>query len=170
MPGNRVTVELKGLAELERALLALPKEVKASKIIYRALHDGARVIMPAIKQRVPILKNPSQEQRREPGAIRASITQHASKTEKFAVLIRVRSRGYIFGAGFDSRRNAKNPQRAGNANYWWLVEFGTSHAPAQPFLRPGFEEKKMAAATAVQLSLLRGVAYEAQRLGLKIEI
>lgn len=163
-------MELLGLKELEQALLALPRDVKASSIIYRALHDGARVIVPAIKRRVPILKNPQDEPRREPGAIRASITQQASKTEKYTVLIRVRNRGYIFGPGFDSRRNQKSSQRAGNPNYWWLVEFGTSKAKAQPFLRPGFEEKKYEAARAIQLSLLRGVATVARNLGLKIDV
>lgn len=163
-------MELVGLKDLERALLALPPEIDRSKIVLRALHDGARVIKPAIVQRAPLLKNADEEPRREAGALRSGITQHTSKDDYNTVLIRVRNRGYIFSAGDDSRRNQKSPRRAGNPNYWWLVEFGTSKAKAQPFLRPGFEEKKREAALAIRLSLLRGVAYVARQLGLRVEM
>jgi len=47
---------------------------------------------------------------------------------------------------------------AGNPNYWWLVEFGTSHAPAQPFMRPAFERKKGEAMRVVTESLRKGLA------------
>jgi len=39
------------------------------------------------------------------------------------------------------------------AYYLRFVEFGTSKAAAHPFLRPGFESKKKAAAEAVALSI-----------------
>jgi HK97 gp10 family phage protein len=165
--GNKVTIELKGLRELDNALRALPVEIKRSKIIYRALHDGARVISAEAKRRAPLLQD-AQDKRRQRGAIRSGITQAASRSQDFEVDIRVRNRGYIFAPGPDTRSNAKSAQRAGNPNYWWLVEFGTSKMSARPFLRPAFEARKVAAAEAIRESLRKGIRAVTAALGWKM--
>jgi HK97 gp10 family phage protein len=154
---NTVSMKLEGLRDLNRALLALPQEVKKGPILMRALHDGARIIRDEAKLRAPVLRDPGKNPHRQSGALRAGIVEHASRTEDFTVVVRVRSRGYIFGAGPDTRKNGKSSRRAGNPNYWWLVEFGTSKMAARPFLRPAFEAKKFQAARAVRESLARGV-------------
>lgn len=165
---NRVTIEVLGLRELDDLLHRLPQEVKRAPIIYRALHDGARVIVPEAKRLAPVLQDEDRAPRRQYGALRAGITQHADRRAvEPTVVIRVRSRGYIFAPGSDSRRNPKSSVRAGNPNYWWLVEFGTSRAKAQPFLRPAFESRKLAAANAVRDSLRRGVLAVARSLGFR---
>lgn len=165
--GNKVTVQLEGLRELDNILRALPVEIKRSKIIYRALHDGARLMAAEAKRRAPLLQDP-REKRRERGAIRSGITQQASRDRDFEVNIRVRNRGYIFAPGPDTRRNPKSSQRAGNPNYWWLVEFGTSKMSAQPFMRPAFEAKKVAAATEIKASLGRGIKFVVEKFGLRM--
>lgn len=151
--GNRIGVELTGVRELVNTLHALPVELDKSKVIYRALHDGARIVKAEAKSLAPVLQD-AREQRRRPGELRSGITQMASRTEDNAVVIRVRNRGYIFGAG-----KGKESVKAGNPNYWWLVEFGTSKMAAQPFLRPAFESKKFEAAQEVMKSLRRGIDY-----------
>ncbi len=162
--GNKVTIELKGLRELDNALRALPVEIKRAPVIYRALHDGARVIAAEAKRLAPLLQDPN-ETRRERGALRSGITQQASRSRDFEVNIRVRNRGYIFAPGPDTRRNPKSSQRAGNPNYWWLLEFGTSKMAARPFLRPAFEARKAAAAEAIKASLAKGIAFLTAKLG-----
>lgn len=157
--GNVVNFEVKGLKELDARMRALQREVgvknvPATKWVMRALHDGARVIRDEAKRLAPVLREP--DPRRYPGELKGNIVEHASREEWGTVYVRVRNRGYIFADGPDSRSNPKSSSRKGNPNYWWLVEYGTSQAPAQPFLRPAFESKKAAALRAVQASLVRG--------------
>lgn len=158
--GNVVNFQVKGLKELDARMQALQREfgtanVPAGKWLMKGLHDGARVIRDDARQRAPVLRKP--DPRRHPGELRGSIVEHASREHHNTVYVRVRSRGYIFAPGPDTRRNPKSSQRKGNPNYWWLVEFGTSKAPAQPFLRPAFESKKGEALRVIQQSLARGL-------------
>lgn len=168
MAGNRVTMELKGLRELQFALDQMAPALERDKTIYRALYDGARVIVPEVKRRAPVLRDTKRAPHRTPGELRANVTYRAAKNEKYVVRVTVRNRGYIFGPGSDSRRNAKGSHRAGNPNYWWLVHFGTSRQKPNPFLYEAFEAKKFQAAQAIQLSMLRGIAAIAQRLGFDV--
>lgn len=157
---NVVNFEVHGLKELNARMVALQKEfggnnVPAGKWVMRALHDGARVIRDEAKRLAPVLR--VLDPRRTPGELRGSIVEHASRTEYGTVYVRVRTRGYIFADGLDSSKNKKSSSRRGNPNYWWLVEYGTSKAPAQPFLRPAFEAKKGAALNEIRKSLARGL-------------
>lgn len=159
-------MEVKGLRELQQAMSALPRHVKRDRMLMRALHDGARVIVAEAKRRAPVLQEPGKNPHRVAGAIRSGITQHASRTEDFAVTIRVRNRGWIFSTRATSRRPS-NSRLAGNPNYWWLVEFGTSKMAARPFLRPAFEAKKFEAAQKIRDSLRRGIEVLASRLAIR---
>lgn len=157
--GNVVNFEVKGLKELDARMQALQKEfgtasVPAGKWLMRALHDGAKVIRNEARSRAPVLKD--MDPRRRVGAIRDGIIEHASREHHNTVYVRVRNRGYIFGENV-TRGSRINSSLAGNPNYWWLVEFGASHAPAQPFLRPAFENKKGEALNVIQASLKRGL-------------
>lgn len=158
--GNVVNFEVKGVKEMNARIAALQKEfgtanVPAGKWVMRALHDGARVIRDEAKRLAPVLKTP--DKRRHPGELKGNIVEHASREQWNTVYVRVRTRGYIFADGPDNSKNKKSSTRKGNPNYWWLVEFGTSKAPAQPFLRPAFESKKAAALREIQASLKRGL-------------
>lgn len=176
-----ITVEVKGLRELDYALRAMLPTMERERVILRALHDGARLIAAEARRRAPVLKNENQRivarkptrgqskpyygtTQRVRGALKAGITQHTDKHHYSTVLVRVRNRGYIFG---ERARNV-DAARAGNPNYWWLVEFGTSRAKAQPFLYPAFEAKKEEAVRAIQLSLLRGVFAVGRSLGFDV--
>jgi len=164
---NKMTLQIDGLRELDNALRALPVEIKRGPIIYRALHDGARPIVAEAKRLAPVLAD-EKEKRRERGALRSGIVQHASKDFDFEVNVRVRNRGYIFAPGPDTRRNPKSSRRAGNPNYWWLVEFGTSKMAARPFLRPAFESRKLQAVEAIKTSLARGIKFIVERFGFRM--
>ena len=158
--GNVVNFQVQGIKEMNARIAALQREfgsksVPAGAWVMRALHDGARVIRDEAKRRAPVLRVP--DPRRTAGELKNGIVEHASREQWNTVYVRVRTRGYIFGAGLDSSKNKKSSSRAGNPNYWWLVEFGTSKAPAQPFLRPAFESKKGEALNAIRNSLARGL-------------
>lgn len=141
---NRVRVKVEGLRELDKALRMLPAEIKTGGLIMRALRAGARLVAAEARRRAPVA-NPSSEAvlsgRRKSGALRAGITTQFSRREELTVEMRVRNRGYIFAEAGKRASSAAE----GNPNYWWLVEFGTSKMPAQPFMRPAFESKKQAA-------------------------
>jgi HK97 gp10 family phage protein len=158
-------------------MLALQKEfgtksVPAGAWLMRGLHDGAKVIRNEARRTAPVLKDATETitvtsksgrqrsyqgtARRRKGALRAGIVEHTSRQEWGTVYVRVRSRGYIFGQNV-TRGSRISSSLAGNPNYWWLVEFGTSHAPAQPFMRPAFESKKAEALRVIMGSLKRGL-------------
>lgn len=163
-----VTVQMHGLGQLQRLLDELPEQVKRGGILMRGLRQGANVIRDEARRRAPVLRDaekitpvvaPGKKGRkpraywgtpyRRRGAIRQGIvTQMKGFVDgRPTVIVRVRSRGYIFAETTHTRRDRlRNPALAGNPNYWWLVEFGTSKAPAQPFMRPAFEAKKFLAA------------------------
>lgn len=181
---NRVTLEVKGLRDLDHALRLMLPTMERERVILRALHDGARPITAEARRRAPVLQErgvgaaqpptnrggrvdrarPIRGIRwRVPGALRSAITQHADRHNYSTVLVRVRSKGYLFEAGARSRDFADNP------SWWWLVEFGTSKMKPQPFLYPAFEAKKEEATRAIQLSLLRGVFAVGKSLGFDVK-
>lgn len=177
-----ISMEVKGLRELDYALRAMLPTMERERVILRALHDGARPITAEARRRAPVLKDTNlrivsqkttRSGRTKPyygttqrvkGALRAGITQHTDRHNYSTVRIRVRNRGYIFGPG---ARNA-DAAKAGNPNYWWLVHFGTSKMPGNPFLYGAFEAKKIEAARAIQVSLLRGVFAVGRSLGFDV--
>lgn len=182
MADNRVTMKVVGLRELDQALRLMLPTMERERVILRALHDGARPITAEAKRRAPTLKQntvstarrpqrsgrgterakPSRITWRVPGALRNAITQHTDRHSYSTVLVRVRTRGYLFKPGARSSEFADNPA------WWWLVEFGTSRTRPQPFLYPAFEAKKEEAARAIQVSLLRGVFAVGRQLGFNV--
>lgn len=136
-----------GLEELKRNLATLSLRV-GGEITTRALLAGGKPIQMDAKRRAPLLKAPVPTRQR--GALRSGIVSYAKRWNH--VVVRVRSRTYIFGGKWK-----KGAGWAGNPNYWWLVEFGTSKMSAIPFLRPAFESQKYAALNAIIFEYRRGV-------------
>lgn len=158
----RIDYKLDGLADLDRDL-KLTREalgIKTGGVLIRGLRAGAKLIHAEAKRLAPIGTRLREVQRRrrkgapqgEPrqvrgGLMRANIVYHPIPTNSRVaagnptVIVRVRNRGYTRANG---RLRFNRP--GSSPGYWWLVEFGTSRAPAHPFLRPAFEAKKQAAA------------------------
>jgi len=120
-------VEIRGLAELEQRLRDEPKKV-AAKTLRAAGREGGKVFQEAIEQRAP--------------RDTAFLSQH--------VKIATRAKGGDDG----SLRVEVGPSRAvypkrgdehttkGASEVAMMREFGTRFQPAQPFMRPAFEESK----------------------------
>ena len=136
------SVEVKGLKELERALLELPKKL-ATQALTRGLLSGAKLVVDDAKRRAPLLTG---ELRRNIRAIPNRRDKRYAATVDIGVrkLTKKQLRKLRMKA---SRANASDPF------YWRFLEFGTSRMRARPFLRPAFEAKKVEAALRIGESI-----------------
>jgi len=155
----KLDIQMTGLKEFEANLKILRDQfqVRTGGLINRSLMAGARIIRDEAKAKAPIFDSErarrafksrrfnqagrglSQSQEvRVPRNLKSNIVASYAKGMPLTVLVRVRTRTYIFEGG---RGNFKS-NVVGNPNYWWLVEFGTSKMAARPFMRPAFEAKK----------------------------
>lgn len=129
---NKVTVTIKGVAQMEQMLKNLGPRV-AARIGDRALRAAAKPIIKDAKRRVP----------KRTGELRRSICgvvqKRADQNGQRVVLI-----------GF-------RPPTSRRAH---LVEFGTSHSAAKPFMRPALDSQHAEALKVLQETLADGIARE----------
>jgi len=146
-------VQVTGLRELGRSLERLSAEVR-TKIARRATGAGAAVVKAAVKDhalRQPTLADEAfthEGVTYEPGHIaRNVISKHlGSGAIDSEHIVAVRSNK---GNGYAGRIASLN-------------EFGTVKMAAQPFMRRGFEESKVAAVNAIAAALGNGIAAAAR--------
>jgi HK97 gp10 family phage protein len=138
--------EVKGLRELGESLKKLDRNM-ALKLSWQATGAAARVVKKGAKRN--IVSSPSVRSR---GLLNAVIVKRLPKSERqdltAAHIVTVRGRG---------KRSRKGVFTAG-APYAHLVEFGTVHMPAEPFLGPALRNGQTEAANAMKKSLERGIA------------
>ena len=129
MAGELVTVEVKGLKELEDSLSTLGHTL-AKRALRQALKAGGEVLLEAVKRHCPVWQEATPQRR--PGELRDALTaviKLSGKEEKGTVTI---------GVKYDKADGSQSP-----AVYASFVEFGSIHNPhPKPFLRPGFDEAK----------------------------
>lgn len=117
-------VRVHGLAQLERTMKSLPPRV-AKTALSSAVRSGASVIGKEARKRAPV----------RTGKVRRNIywfrIKRANTSHSVAYGVSVRKAAW----------------------YWWLLEFGTRHRAATPFLRPAFETRKGAALEAIRAKL-----------------
>lgn len=147
-------IEVKGLRELQRALLELPKKLDRI-VLNSALMSGARLIVADAKLRVPVRTG---ELRRN---IRArTVKPEGRHTATVIVGVRKLTKKQLF-----KLRKKKSRANASDPYYWRFVEMGTSKMSARPFLRPAFESKKVAAVDVFKTALFARIEKEAAKLG-----
>jgi len=143
MAKQRVRVD--GLVELGKALKGLGNDV-GLRISRSATGAAARIVKAQAVQN--IVANPSVDT----GSLRDSvITKRAGAKESDTTsehVVTIRGRGKEYN---------KKGQKINRAPHAHLVEFGTVNMPAEPFLRPAFEEKKQQAVTVMAEALKRGI-------------
>jgi HK97 gp10 family phage protein len=129
-------VEVKGLRELGLQMRALGADM-AGKVARQATASGASVVRKAVKDRVPV----------DTGNLRAAIVMKRERqtrlTEEYVVAVRKGKRRDVTAAKRGEGKLGKD------AYYAHMVEFGTVKMPAQPFIRPGFEESAGRATEAI---------------------
>lgn len=122
-----VTVQVHGLAELEKALMQLPDAV-AGKALNGALAAGMGSIRKEAQGLIPIgsrahyLGKKAKGRQVQPGHLSKQLRVRRVRSEKFSSLYALT----FSKQGF----------------YGMFHEFGTSKMPAQPILRPAFDNKK----------------------------
>lgn len=164
-------VQFKGLREIERNMLELPKRVdrrlleEGLGVAGRMVRDEARLLAPELAGDDP---------RWSKGALRRAIRSARIRPREYSaeVIVGVRSLSRKTRASFKQKQAAR--RRAGkrsrridprDAYYWHWVEFGRAGMPARPFLRPAFEAKKEAAVAAAIEVFRKRVQLEIEKLG-----
>jgi HK97 gp10 family phage protein len=131
----QVSLKFSGGPALERALKALGGQI-AGKLGQNATMAGARVIAAEARAKVPVVS----------GALKKSIVVRGDQ---------------------DLRRSGGSQRAAfvvARAFYAHLVEFGTVHSAAKPFMRPALDESGQEAADKMGSNLGAGIEREAERL------
>lgn len=109
----------------------------ADKVARQATAAGASVTRKNVKARVPV----------DTGNLREAIVMKRVKGSKlnaeYIVAVRKGKRADVKAAKSGEGRLGKD------AYYAHMVEFGTVKMPAQPYIRPGFEESTQAATDAI---------------------
>lgn len=176
---------IEGLSELSRALKQLPQNI-AKNVLRGAVNAGATVIRNQAVLNAPIYHGEVSKGHPPPGTLKLAIRQKHIQGESddqhqvFIVFVKKgdfhsyvnnrRNRQLGRAAGFSVSNGAHDAQQwqdAGDAYYWWMVEFGNSHAPAHPFLRPAFETRKMEAVERIKQYLIDRIPLEAAKLNIR---
>lgn len=127
----QVTVKMEGAAEIERALRELGPQI-ANRLGVRALRKAARVFIKEMRRLVP----------RRTRALSKSIVAVRGRDEPGG--------RKVFRIAF------KRPA----SRYAHLVEFGTRHSAAKPFIRPAMDSQAQAAVDAMAFDLSKGIAQQ----------
>lgn len=149
-----LTIELKGLPEMQRAFDQLGKTLTQAKI-RQALMPGARIIRDGIKSEVPVGSRVHYMYASAGLNSKAGGKKKGNgKGNKLKVL---RPGNLKRSIGIKGRKGVPyltiGPRKGGKSGadgfYAYMQEYGTATLPAQPFMRPGFEKSKAAAEAAI---------------------
>lgn len=127
------SMQLFGDKKLQKLLLTLPKRLQR-KALRRGVTKGARLVARTAKQKTP----------RETGTLKKSIgiRTYTSRGKESVGAVAGPRRGFKSPIrkkhGWASKKNGKAQYRD-PTRYAHLVEFGTKHSAARPFLRPAFD-------------------------------
>lgn len=153
-------VQLHGLEELKKTLNDLPLAL-GEKVLRGSLRSAANVIRNEARNNAPVLKKDVPH--RKPGTVRDAIVVRRSKQDKYGVYVSVKPLGKSKIKSF-KQSGGKSNQNPDDPFYWVFKEFGTSSQPADPFMRPAFESKKMDALGVVQSKMKSRLQSEAKKL------
>lgn len=125
-----MSIRITGAKELASAIASLPREFQ-STAEFQALGSGAKVIAKNAAARVPVgegdlKKSIGTNVKGKPGFRTARIGPRAGSEKTIGVIARGPNKG---------KARKKRPN-----NYSHLVEFGTAHSPARPFISPAVEQ------------------------------
>jgi HK97 gp10 family phage protein len=137
------TVEIAGLREVEEALSQAGPKL-ARRALRKALKAGAETFKSAAKRNAPVLTKGTTQRR--PGELRDAIDLDVAlsgKQESGVARVGIRR---------DRAKGAQSPSVWGS-----MVEFGSVHGKAQPFMRPAFAQAKSRAQEVFTEEIRKGV-------------
>lgn len=150
------TVKVEGLAEVTRRLELLPDRV-GYRALRRALRKGANVIKAAAVTNAKQIDDPETAEKVWKNI---AVAGGGRKREKQAggPMMRVGVRGGAKPASGD------NGTPGGNTTHWRFIEFGTSQARAQPFMRPAMNSGANGAFNATATAMVTELDKELAKL------
>lgn len=155
----QVNMDVKGLKDLNEALLKLPLQVR-QRPLRSAAAAAAKVIRDEARNRAPV----------DSGVLRSEIVHTRSKSESregsevWYVTVRFKKKKYVNSVGnrlLD--RVGKSYGADGNAYYWKFLEFGSSKQRPKPFLRPAFDGSRTQALEMFKKRLAQSIARIARK-------
>lgn len=152
-----VQVKVEGLDNIVRKLGLLPDRV-GNRALKRALRKGANVIRNIARDNARRIDDP---QTAEVIAKNIAVQGMSRRREKAAGGVGVRV-GVMGGA---RHKGGELSLPGGNTTHWRWVEFGTSKARAQPFMRPAIASGAMPAFDAFANSADGEIEKELRKLG-----
>jgi HK97 gp10 family phage protein len=140
-----IELDTKGFQEMIDTLDNMGKD--GETIFKRALDEGIKIVQKAIQRRAPVYKGPAKSYIKSmksiiPGLLKANIL--IGKVRKFANGVYSQVCGPTKG---DIRQ----------VYYGKFSEWGSSHEPAKPWMRPGFDESKDEAYGKVESVIMDGI-------------
>lgn len=120
--------EIRGLEDFRRRLEAMNKKLR-NKTIRDALRSGAKTMARAVAARAPVAT----------GKLKKSVKVRAGKRKRDTISMQV-----VITGGHPTPMVA-------------AAEYGTRDAPAQPFIRPGFEATKDEVAASALGQIKQGI-------------
>ena len=135
---DSLRVEVHGLREIEQALREFSSEdsIAGAKVIRSAMMSASLPMYRTMQATAPVSQDPKPRKRRSK---RGGTVEIRPGFLKF----KVRRRSYINKTGYGNRNISGNglvKVRLGAFTpYAHLVELGTEHSPAQPFVKPAFD-------------------------------
>lgn len=164
-----VKVRIEGLRELDRALSELPKAT-ARNVLVRTLRGASEPLVAAAKEKVPV----------RTGNLKDSIAFSTKKPKGHDAGARAFAEAMSEGASRAEAGSALRAARAANPNAFAegfvgpgrhpqaiFQEFGTSHHPPQPFMRPAWDATKHQVLNIIKSTLGENIHKAAQRLARK---
>lgn len=132
-----MTVELniEGLDELNRKLQQLANPRKAKQIARKAARQAMNIVRDAARTNAKAIDDPETREK-----IHKNIAVAGGKSRNpNEIIMRVGVKG---GAAMNqhSNRAALSGLSGGNTTYWRMLEYGNSHQPAIPFMRPALSQ------------------------------
>lgn len=125
-----IKVNVEGLAEIERKLKLLPQRA-GQNAMRRALRKGANVVRDAARANARRIDDPETAAKIYKN-IAVSAGGRRREQQAGGPMMRVGVRG---GAR-PLKKGTNTGLPGGNTTHWRFIEFGTSEARAQPFMRP----------------------------------
>lgn len=136
MPGT-ISAKVEGLQKLGESMRLLATK-EARGIAVGMTGVGARVIKRAAVRNIEASPSVETGSLRDAVIVKKVPKSEAQYTSEHVVTVR--------GRGKPANKKGQKIARAPHAH---LVEFGTVHMPAEPFLRPAFDSEKMNAVNAM---------------------
>lgn len=155
MPEDSISIEVKGIAEVNRALYRYSQEL-GDKIVLKALREGAKVMQKQARANAP----------KRTGRLRKGIVVKNSK-----IYSKRRGRGTL--GVFMTLRKGKGKNDPKDAFYGRWIEHGfrprggQTEVPGRRFIDKAFRQKRESAARLIILASERGAELVARKTGLR---